>query len=45
MLIVFPELVVQAVQITLVEILQVVQPRKLLAQVVVVILAPEQTQV
>ena len=34
MLMVFPELVVQAVQLNLVEILQVVQQRKLLAQAV-----------
>jgi len=45
MLMVFPELVVQAVQLNLVEILQVVQPRKLLAQAAAAILVPAQTQV
>jgi hypothetical protein len=36
--------VVQAVQLNLVEILQVVPPRKLLAQAVAAILVPAQTQ-
>jgi len=44
MLMVFPELVVQAVQLNLVEILQVVQQRKLLAQAVAATLVPVQTQ-